>query len=100
MTQILEHHISEAAEAIVRAFERNDESDYFSRFSPECTFVFAPDNAVHRDRASWQAAWLSMQRSGWSVSRCRTLESGLTLLTNGGVFWHLLETTAVIDGVH
>lgn len=99
MTEILPHHISSAAEAIVRAFERNDESDYFSRFSPTCTFIFAPDNTVHPDRASWHSAWSELQESGWRVEKCRTLESGSHVFPQGGVFWHMLETTALVDGV-
>lgn len=98
MTEILPQDITSAAEAIVDAFERNDEIDYFSRFSPTCTFIFAPDNRVHVDRASWQAAWVQLQESGWRVLACRTLESGVRVLGNGGVFWHVLETTALVDG--
>ncbi|EXF23929.1 ketosteroid isomerase [Nesterenkonia sp. AN1] len=98
MTEILPHHISSAAEAIVRAFERNDENDYFSRFSPTCTFIFAPDDTVHADRASWHSAWGKLQESGWRVVSCRTLESGVRILAEGGVFWHVLETTAIVDG--
>lgn len=98
MPEILPQHITSAAEAIVRAFERNDEEDYFSRFSPACTFIFAPDDTVHADRASWHAEWVKLQEAGWRVLACRTLESGVRVSGAGGVFWHVLETTAIVDG--
>lgn len=86
--------ITEAAARIVAAFAANDEDAYFATFAPDCSFVFHTDAEIHRTRDEWRAGWRALAASGWRVESCRTLESFVTPVGDGGVFCHVLETTA------
>ena len=83
-----------AAARIVEAFRANDEEAYFAGFRPDCTFVFHTDAEIFRSRDAWRDAWRALRATGWAAVDCRTLESFTTPFPGGGVFCHVLETTA------
>lgn len=93
-TETARAEIAEAAARIVTAFAANDEAAYFATFAPDCSFVFHTDAEIHRTRDEWHAGWRELVAGGWRVESCRTLESFVTLVGDGGVFCHVLETVA------
>lgn len=92
--------IEAAAKGIVTAFEDNDDSGYFSRFSPDAVFVFHTTSHRLGSRAQYEhemATWRS--EAGFRVISCRSSDPQVLMLGEDvGVFIHDVHTTLSMDG--
>lgn len=89
----IEGDVKEAAESIVTAFAATDTGNYFSRFAPECSFVFHSEPARLDSRAEYESLWRSWLADGWRVLSCSSTNHGITVFPGGAIFAHDVQTT-------
>lgn len=100
MADDISTQVTEAADAIIRAFGDHDTAAYFDGFAEDASFIFYTAEQRLESRADYEALWAKWEReSGFRVHRCASSNRRVQAAGGLGIFMHDVETAVEMDGV-